>query len=237
MLNLDKILKKLIHSRLSTFLNVKDIIYPLQNSSTSYALIHLAEVIKEALDQFKYVCGIFVDLQKVFDTVEHNTPLGKLKLYGIRGVVCSRFESYLKDRKQYISINGYNSNIRPRLFLICINDLNTAIKHHKVQHFADDTNLLHINDSIKKLNKAVNSNLRNLTDQLNIDKISLNVSKTELVLFKLKMKKLDFDLKLKLNGQIVYPIKSIEYLGIKIDEKLTCTDHINDITIKLNPIV
>ena len=64
-----------MHSRLSTFLNIKDIIYPLQfgfrqNYSTSYALIHLTETIKEALDQEgKYGCRIFVDLQKAFDTV------------------------------------------------------------------------------------------------------------------------------------------------------------------------
>ena len=72
--NLDKILEKLMHSRLSTFLNIKDTIYPLQfgfcqNYSTSYPLIHLTETIKEALDQGKYGCGIFVDLQKAFDTV------------------------------------------------------------------------------------------------------------------------------------------------------------------------
>ena len=78
------------------------------------------------------------------------------------------------------------------VILIYINDLNTTIKHCKVLHFADDTNLLHINDSIKKLNKAVNSDLRNLTNWLNANKISLNVSKTELILFKPKMKKIRF---------------------------------------------
>ena len=140
-----------------------------QNYSTSYALIHLAETIKEALDQGKYGWGIFVDLQKAFDTVDHNILLGKLKDYGIRGVAYSWFESYLKDRKQYFSINGFNSKdlaisldiaqrcvLRPLLFLIYINDLNITIKHCKVHHFGDDTNLLHINDS----NKAVNSDLR-----------------------------------------------------------------------------
>ena len=96
-------------------------------------------------------------------------------------------------------------------------------------HFADDTNLLHINDSVKKLNKAVNSDLRNLTNWLNGNKISLNVSKTELMLFKPKMRKLDFDLKLS-----IYPTKSVKYLGIKIDENLTWIDHINHIVIKLN---
>ena len=124
--------------------------------------------IKEALDQGKYGCRIFVDLQKAFDTVNHNILLGKLKHYGIRGVAYSWFESYLKDRKQYVSINGYNSKhlsislgvpqgsvLGPLLFLIYINDLNTAMKHCKVHHFADDTNLLHINDSVKKLNKAI----------------------------------------------------------------------------------
>ena len=112
--------------------------------------------------------------------------------------------------------------------------MDTAVKHCKVHHFADDTNLLHINDSIKKLNKAVNSDLRNLTNWLNANKISLNVSKTELILFKPKMKKLDFDLKLKLNGKRIYPTKSVKCLGIKIDENLTWIDHINDTAIKLN---
>ena len=77
LLNLDKILENFIHSRLSTFLNIKDIIYPLQfglrqNYFTSYTLIHLTETIKEALDKGKYGCGIFFDLQKDFDTVDDN---------------------------------------------------------------------------------------------------------------------------------------------------------------------
>ena len=139
--------------------------YPLQfvfcqNHSTSYSLIHFTETIKEALDHGKYGCGIFVDLQKAFDTIDHNILLGKLKHYGIRGVAYSWFESYSKDRKQYVSINGYNSKHLsislgvPQgsvLFLIYINDLNTAIKHCKVHCFADDTNLLHVNESIKKI--------------------------------------------------------------------------------------
>ena len=251
--NLDKILEKFMHSRLSTFLNIKDIIYPLQfgfrqNYSTSYALIHLTETIKEALDRGKYGCGIFVDLQKAFDNVDHNILLGKLKHYGIRGVAYSWLESFLKDRKQYVSINGYNSKhlqislgvpqgsvLGPLFFLIYIDDLNTAIKHCKIHHFVDDTNLLHTNDSIKKLNKAVNSDLKNLTNWLNANKISLNVSKTELILFKPKMKKLDSNLKLKLIGKRLYPTKLVKYLDIKTDENLTWIDHINDMAInKLN---
>ena len=140
-----------------------------QNYSTSYALNHNTESIKEVLDQDKYGCGIFVDLQKAIDTVDHNNLLGKLEHYDIRGVAYSWFESYLKDRKQYFSISGFNSKdlaisldiaqrcvLRPLLFLIYINDLNITIKDCKVHHFGDDTNLLHINDS----NKAVNSDLR-----------------------------------------------------------------------------
>ena len=81
------------------FLNDNNIIYPLQfgfrqKYSTSFALIHLTETIKEALDQGKYCCGNFVYLHKAFDTVDHNILMGKLKHYGISGVACSWFESY-----------------------------------------------------------------------------------------------------------------------------------------------
>ena len=97
--------------------------------------------------------------------------MGKLKYYGIRGVAYSWFESYLKGRKQYISINGFNSKnlsilygvpkgsvLGPLVFLLYINDLDTAIKFCNVHHVADDTNLLHISKFIKKLNKFVNFN-------------------------------------------------------------------------------
>ena len=97
------------------------------------------------------------------------------------------------------------SVLGPLLFLTYINYLNTAIKHCKV---------LHINDSIKKLNKPVIFDLKNLTNWLNPDNISVTVRKTELILFKPKMKKLEFDLKLKLNGKRIYPTKSVKYLGI-----------------------
>ena len=76
--------------------------------------------------------------------------------------------------------------------------------------------------------------MRNLLNWLNAKKISLNVSKTELIIFESRMKKVDFDLKLKLNGKRIYPTKSVKYLGIKINESLTWNEHINDIAIKLN---
>ena len=126
------------------------------------------------------------------------------------------------------------SVLGPLLFLLYMNNLHTVIKFRKVHHFADDTYLLHICKYIKKLNKFVSFDLKNLSNWLNANKISLNVSKTELIMFKPRMKKVDFDLKLKLNGKRLYPTKSVKYLGIKIDESLTWNEHISDIAIKLN---
>ena len=106
------------------------------------------------------------------------------------------------------------------LFHLYINDLNLAIKHCKVHHFADDTNLLDTNNFIKKLNKLLNKDLKNLTNWLNANKISLNVDKTEMILFKPTKKPLNCQLKLKLNGKRLYQTSSVKYLGIKIDQYL-----------------
>ena len=150
---------------------------------------------------------------------------------------------YLSNRKQYVSINVHESSLASvlylvqslvHLFLIYINDLNQAIKFCKVHHFADDTNLLHFNKSVAKLNKLVNLDMKNLTVWLNANKISLNVDKTELVIFKHQRKKLDTEIKIKLNRKRLYPSQSVRYLCINIDQILNWKDHINDIAVKLN---
>ena len=177
-----------------------------QKFSTSHALINLTENIRQALDNGYIGCGIFVDLQKAFDTVDHQILLSKLDYYGVQGISNNWFKSYLSNCKQFVSINGYDSELAeincgvpqgsvlgPLLFLLYINDLNQAIKFCKVHHFADDTNLLYLGKSIKKLNKLVNIDLKNLLYWLNANKISLNVKKTELVIFKSKQKQFEIN--------------------------------------------
>ena len=119
-------------------------------------------------------------------------------------------------------------------FLIYINDLNRSIKICKVHHFADDTNLLHFSKSVNKLNKYINLDMKNLTDWLNANKISLNVKKTELAILKHKKKNLECPIRIKLSRKSLYTSNSIRYLGVKIDENLNWKDHIHDIATRLN---
>ena len=249
--NVEKILEKLMYKRLYTFLNSNNI-YNLQfgfrqQYSTSHALVNITENIRKALDGGNIGCGIFVDLQKAFDTVDHQILLTKLNHYGICGVSNDWFKSYLSNQNQYVSINGFDfglaainfgvpqgSVLGPLLFLLYINDLNHTIKFCKVHHFADDTNLLCMSNSIKKLNKLVNPDLKHLVHWLNANKILLNVKKTEMVIFKSKQKKFEGDLKRKLYGKRLYSTESVKYLGEKIDTNLNWEHHVNDLSIKLN---
>ena len=73
-----------------------------------------------------------------------------------------------------------------------------------------------------------------MVNWLNANKISLNVKKTEMVIFKSKQKKLEGDLKIKLCGKRLYPTESVKYLGVKIDTNLNWQHHVNDFSIKLN---
>ena len=131
-------------------------------------------MIRNALDNGKFACGVFIDLQKAFDTVNHDILLSKLNHYGIRGVAFDWFKSYLSDRTQYVTINNERSEIQtikygvpqgsilgPLLFLIYINDLSRSIKNSKIHHFADDANLLYASSSLKDINKKINFDLSN----------------------------------------------------------------------------
>ena len=116
--------------------------------------------------------------------------VSQLNHYGIRRVSNDCFKSYLSNRNQYVSINGFDPDLAtvicdvPQgsllgslLFLLYINGLNQAMKFSKVHHFADDTNLLCISNSIKKLNKPVNAELKYLVNCLNTNKMSVNIKK------------------------------------------------------------
>ena len=109
--------------------------------SRNHATLH-TESIQKALDDGQFPGGIFIDLEKAFETVSHDIILEKLNRYGIRGIGNDWFRSYLSDRTQFVSINGFNSDHKtvkygvPQgsvlgtiRFLIFINDLNITIKN------------------------------------------------------------------------------------------------------------
>ena len=112
------------------------------------------------------------------------------------------------------------SILGPLFFLNYINGLHNTIQYYKVHHFVDDTNLFHTNKSAKDLNKLVNHDMKQLNNWLSANKISLNVEKTELVIFKNPMKVLSEVIKIKLTGKRLNPSKSVKYLGVRIDNFL-----------------
>ena len=241
-----------MYQRVFKFLSANGCFYDLQfgfrdHHSTSHSLISLTEKIRKALDNNNFACGIFIDLKKAFDTVDHNILLSKLEHYGIRGVANNWFSSYLSNRQQHVSIEGFNSSklsvnigvpqgsvLGPLLFLIYLNDLHKSIIHSSVHHFADDTNLLLVDKSPKTISKKLNADLRKLCNWLKANKIALNVAKTELIIFRHPNKKLLYDLVIKLDGKRLQPVHSIKYLGLQIDETLSFQKHLTSLSRKLS---
>ena len=234
-----KIIEKLMHQRLYNFLELHEILFQMQfgfrkGHSTDHALISLSERIKNTLDSNRVGCGIFIDLQKAFDTVNHNILLQKLNHYGIRGTALNWFESYLSGRLQYVSINGHSSSVGgincgvpqgsvlgPLLFLIYINDLPNSSRILSFFLFADDTNIYFESDNVTELKYKINKELQKVKSWLEVNKLSLNIDKTNYVVFHSPRKKLPDDIGIKLGKKPVSRTCYVKSLGVLMDDNLS----------------
>ena len=114
---LSKIFEKIVHKQLFEFLELKSVIYESQfgfqkNKSTLHSLIEIVETIRTCMDSGNYGCGIFIDLKKAFDTVNHHILTQKLEHYGVRGESLEWFASYLSGRTQYTYCNSKCSDTK-----------------------------------------------------------------------------------------------------------------------------
>ena len=107
------------------------------------------------------------------------------------------------------------------LFLIYMNDMSRVIHHSEMHHFADDTNLLYSSNSMKKINRQINHNLKLIVHWLRANRISLNVDKTEIVIFRPKGKDMTKRQNFRISGQQIYISKQVKYPGLMLDESLT----------------
>ena len=183
-----------------------------------------------------------MDLAKAFDTVNHKILLNKLEQYGLRGVANDLMKSYLTNRKQFISGNGFSSSLLginigvpqgsvlgPILFLIYINDLSSC-SNFVTTLYADDSVLTLSHKNIYCLQNILNCELPKINSWLKSNQLSLNVDKTHFLLFT----KRKHEIAVEINGSKIKQTDCVKYLGVHFDNKLCWIKHVEHLETKLS---
>jgi hypothetical protein len=246
-----KILEKIMYNRLISFINDSEILINNQygfreKHSTYMALLNLTDRITNELDCGNHSLGIFIDLSKAFDTLDHSILLSKLQHYGVRGTACDWFTSYLQNRKQFVNIGSEVSDTRiikcgvpqgsilgPLLFILYINDIVNVSDLCSLILFADDTNIFLSNNNLKSLIDTANIELAKFSTWFKANKLSLNVKKTNFIIFRNKNKQIDNDIEIKIDNAAISQVANTKFLGVIINQDLTWNDHIKVILNKI----
>jgi len=254
-----KVFEKVICKRLYCHINTNKILATEQygfrsNCSTETAAYNLINNIIEALNSNKWVGGIFCDLTKAFDYVNHNILLSKLEFYGLTGKAKNLIKSYLNDRYQRVRIrNKYLKNhfsewervkqgvtqssvLGPLFFLLNINDLPGIINDMYIPKptiFADDTSIIITQPKISDFKEEINTVVEKISNWFQTNLLILNFNKTYCMHFSAKSKLL-IDIKLSYKVNQITNTLSTRFLGLTLDSTLSWNLHIEQLSSKLN---
>ena len=254
LVTISKVLKKIIYSRTYKFLTSTEQLYSGQygfrsGHSCQNAVTELIGNIQKNLEENKTSIGVFIDLSKAFDTLDHKLLLKKLEIYGIRGIALSWFQSYLENRTIRVKIQTekgqykysdqhtitygtpQGSCLGPLLFLVFINDLPNNVNYGMSLLFADDTTLLHSHSNLRYLKWTLEDDLNRLMDWFKANKLTLNLDKTVCVMFSKSQSQKP--IKLNIGDYEIMSTENVKLLGMWIDKDLNWNKQLSTLHIKL----